>query len=117
MKIACFVVHFENNFFAGTSRCDNFNKFGFPGGKLEHNETLRQCALRESEEEGFLFSHIEEKPFTNDNVNGYTCYYFKSLGTCKILENYKEKNRIFPKLVTYENISSLFNNKIIIEKL
>ena len=115
---ACFIVHFdkEYNRFAAVSRPEN-DKYGFAGGKVDDGETLKECALREAEEEGWFFYDVEDDPFFWDRRDdGTVCYYFRSRGEFIILSKYKEKYRnILPVFLSFEKIKKQFNNEEVLK--
>jgi 8-oxo-dGTP pyrophosphatase MutT (NUDIX family) len=64
---------FYPEMFLGTSRRDNYNLWGFPGGKTEDEEHVIACAQRELTEETGLIALdmdlIDVRPYDNP-VNG-----------------------------------------------
>ena len=61
MKIAvCVVLKNDKNQFLAVSRKDNYQDFGFPGGKVEENESLMDAAKRETfEETGLIIDNLK----------------------------------------------------------
>ena len=68
--------------------------WSFPGGHLEFNEEIEDCAKREVEEEtGILLKNIRRGPFTNDIFEKENKHYVtifviaeKKMGDVKLLE-------------------------------
>jgi hypothetical protein len=97
----------ESGLFAATTRCSDrgecISSYGFPGGKIDPNETLREAAVRESKEEGFVYSKVEEEPFYVDTVQGKRVAWLKGYGPKK-LSSYKEQHRLKNEFVEVDRI-------------
>ena len=57
MREASAMVIVQGGLFLGVSRRDNPTKFGFPAGKVEPNETIKEAAIRETFEETGIIVH------------------------------------------------------------
>ena len=81
-KVVCIGIVFSNNKVLMIKRAKKEGNlaWAFPGGKLEENETLEQCCIREVfEETGIkckVVSKIKEKihPDTKVKINFFKCY-------------------------------------------
>jgi 8-oxo-dGTP pyrophosphatase MutT (NUDIX family) len=67
-KAACIYIKKDGKILA-VSRRNNLNKFGLPGGKLDHGEYYKEAAVRELKEE----TGIEIDPVCLDTVHVGTC--------------------------------------------
>jgi 8-oxo-dGTP pyrophosphatase MutT (NUDIX family) len=70
---------------------DTLTGWGLIGGKRDQGETPRQCALRESREEGIIFDDVTlVEKYSHD---GYTGHLYVATGNYFLLNEYKEKHR------------------------
>ena len=86
-NVACGIMFdTEENILMGLrdSRGPNPNYWEFPGGQLEHNETLEECLRREWAEELNLEISIDRLLCTT-TYNNVSCHFF--VGKIKDIEN------------------------------
>jgi len=62
LKAGCYLLNLENNSIAIIYR-ENRNDYSFPKGHLEENESLEECAIRETAEEVKRIAEIVSKPY------------------------------------------------------
>ena len=102
--IAAFIIGFKGGLVAATTR--PAGGIGLPGGKLEAGETPAQAALREAQEEGFIFplETAQELVFHERAiVAGKQVEFFITATTPEITtKGFKEKGRITPIFTTPE---------------
>lgn len=102
------VIELKPGVVAATTRAADrgeAGKIGLPGGKVDAGETPREALIRESREEGWLISNVDEEPFFITMVNGKPVAWFRGKDATKLTE-YKEKHRgIMPIEVSLEKIS------------
>lgn len=79
------------------------NQIGLPGGKVDANETPREALLRECLEEGFVVYGLEQESFFSQMVEGRLVAYYRA-ERCEILQDFKEKGRIQPLVVSLDEI-------------
>ena len=79
VKTAVCVLYEKDGQFLSVSRKDDPTDFGLPGGKLDEDETLIQCARRELlEETGYLLQISPWNPFFMVDENGMFTITFKA---------------------------------------
>jgi 8-oxo-dGTP pyrophosphatase MutT (NUDIX family) len=111
------IIPISENTLAATTRPNEENKIGLPGGKVDPGEELIDAVVRESTEEGWKIDRklVSETPIRDILINNTHVYWFRYTGTAEELSEYKEKHRgILPIVVTVEEISnSGFGNEFI----
>ena len=68
LKAGCFLIDLKNKKIALVYR-EKHNDYSFPKGHLEANETLKQCAIRETEEETKRIPKVLD---IEPNIENYT---------------------------------------------
>lgn len=83
LKTTTVIVRNEEGKFLGVTRKDNYNLWGFAGGKCEKNESGEDCAKRELLEETGLVAeemkHIDDRMYVNNynrpkTIDAVSCY-------------------------------------------
>lgn len=88
-------------------------KYSFPKGHLEKGETLKQCAIRETEEETLRRNHllINEEiyilKYTTPSGENIECYYYISVDDGPTLKNIALKDRETFKWFNYIDLETL----------
>jgi len=109
---AVFILGKIGSKFCATTREDG--RIGLPGGKLDLGETPENAALRESEEEGWLFPKDTLLNLIHkQNIDNKLVFWYKANKSPKKLNEYKEKYRkILPILITKNQLkNSGFGNE------
>jgi poly(A) polymerase len=105
--------------YAATTRASDrgeTGRIGLPGGKIDSNENPIEAAYRESNEEGWEVFNINPTPIQKKYVDGKMVWWFKATAA-KMLDNFKEKGRISPIIVSKEDIlKSGYGNESLIFK-
>lgn len=113
------VVEISKGKFAATTRAkDKINSdegvmYGFPGGKVDNNESPIDAAIRESEEEGWQITDIDSKPFYKQIVQKKVIWWYKAKNSKK-LDKFKEKDRIIPIEIEKDKLIGFGNENAII---
>lgn len=121
-KAGCILLNFDNNSIALVYRKKQ-NDYSFPKGHLEENETLLECAIRETAEETkYDCEVLEEKPIYIENYitpsgEDVEMYYFISKYT-GLSNNISDDthptywipyNEVYDKL-TYDSLKIVWNS-------
>ena len=98
--------------------------YSFPKGHLEKNETLKECAIRETEEETSVNPIIiKDEPvkvlsYVDSNNDDVEVYYFLALENGLTKRKIKENYKFFEnKIKKGNNIVFLWNKRINVSKL
>lgn len=78
ITVICGIMFINDKDFIIAQRPSSYedpNKWEFPGGKLEHNETYQQCLIREWKEELNLDIQIKQQIYITEN-DKYKLVYF-----------------------------------------
>jgi len=103
---AAFVVAKYKSGYAATTRAADrgeVGRIGLPGGKIDINETPVEAAVREATEEGWSVDITNTNPIQIATIEGKVIYWYEGVNA-KPLNDYKEKNRISPIVVSREDI-------------
>lgn len=109
MKDAVFIIaETSPNAYAATTRPvdrGEGGKIGFPGGKVDPNETLIEAAVREACEEGWDVTIEDTAPVFIIERGDYRITWFKGVNPIQ-RTHYKEKGRIVPVEATFEDLAT-----------
>ena len=85
MNQASFVIVIDEDHVLGFRRLDG--SMGFPGGKVEPNETPEEAAIRECKEEtGYEIVVLDYKPYVCYLDNSQVFYYLGRISGGKLIE-------------------------------
>lgn len=113
MKVASFIICFQQDGIVATTRDKGNLAVGLPGGKADDGETPRQAAIREAAEEGWKVFGVSRKPVRVKAVDGFQVFWFTAEKAVK-LESFKEKGRITPIVTDIATVASGYGNEFIL---
>lgn len=113
-KAGCILVNKNNKTIALVNRK---GEYSFPKGHLEDNETLVECALRETKEETGHNCHIiETEPisilhYTTPRGENVECYYYLAIDDGITTNTINDEDKEITEWINYEKIEEKISHK------
>lgn len=119
-KAGCILINKETKEIGLVYRIKH-KDYSFPKGHLEKNETLKECAIRETEEETSVNPIIiKDEPikvlsYVDSNNDDVEVYYFLALENGLTKRKIKEKDKECLKWIKYDDVEKILSYPNLIE--